>query len=219
MNIKNNNNVSKPQRLGIFGGTFDPIHHGHIQCAEHIASWLNIEQILLLPCHLPPHKRQVNASAKQRAEMLTIICQQHARFVLDPQELNKASTSYTVETLRAFKTLYPNSVLHFIIGMDSLLSFTQWHLWQEILQLCHLVVCTRPGYPSKKNQLKALSQYITQDVTTLSNNQAGCIIISPELSIDISSSAIRKNIHNKRPYQHLVPTEIVQYIEKNNLYL
>ena len=136
--------------IGIFGGTFDPIHLGHTQSAQIVAQYLNLSKVLFIPAHIPPHKNCVNnspkVSAEQRSTMVELACKENKIFTCDKRELRRQQYSYTVDTLLELKKELPEQRLYFIIGMDSLLSFTQWHRYQDILKLCHLVVNTRPNY-------------------------------------------------------------------------
>ena len=155
-------NPEKLKRIAILGGTFDPIHHGHLKPAQQVANWLKLEKLVLLPAHIPPHKNGTYANASQRKAMVELVCEHDKLFHIDSRELTRTSPSYTVETLKEIKSENPHSQLFFIIGMDSLLNFTSWHQWQEILMLCHLVVNNRPQYEfaSINIQTKNLLQYI-----------------------------------------------------------
>ena len=194
--------MNTPKTIALLGGTFDPIHNGHLIPAKHVAQWLGLEQIRLMPAHIPPHKSLVTASAAQRVDMVKLASESEPLFMCDERELNRSEHSYTVDTLNEIKNEQPNSVLFFIIGMDSLLTFTQWKNWQEILTLCHLVVNCRPNYPLENlnDETQSLIKnygVITQsqsldinDLKFISNpkkNCAGQIYFAPEIAFDISS--------------------------------
>ncbi len=132
--------------IGILGGTFDPIHYGHLKPAKQTADWLGLEQLILLPAHIPAHKQNTFATTQQRVDMVKLVCDADALFTLDARETLKNSTSYTIDTLIEINEEHPNSIIYFLMGLDSLLSFHQWHRWQDILSLCHLVVNARPRY-------------------------------------------------------------------------
>lgn len=206
------------KRIGILGGTFDPVHNGHIACAKHVASWLQLNEVLLLPSHIPPHKSEVTAQVLDRKNMLSLICQDNKKLKLDERELNKNTISYTVETLREYKQEFPRSSLYFIIGMDSLINFSSWYHWQEILTLCHLVVCSRPGYSVTNEKIKVLSPYIVNNITSIIHQQSGGILFTPEIAFEISSSQIRKKIKHQQNIDDLIPCVVKQYIERNNIY-
>ncbi len=215
-------NTPCQNRIGLFGGTFDPIHYGHINTANHIANWLSLKELSLIPCHIPPHKSSASATAQQREEMVQLVCNQQPLFTLDNRELTKTSTSYTVETLAQIKQEHPNSCLFFIIGMDSLLSFTTWHRWQEILKLAHIVVSTRPGYNlANSNQATKdlLTKHLADSLSAITNKSSGCILLSPENNHNISSSQIRCSLKEQLPVQNLLPENIYRYINRYKLYL
>lgn len=211
--------------IGILGGTFDPIHLGHTQSAQAVANELGLQKILLIPAHIPPHKITAelipHASAEQRAAMVEIACKNSTLFTCDQRELKRSGHSYTVDTLKELKLQYPNQPLYFIIGMDSLMSFTRWHQYQEILSLCHLIVNTRPNYPVEQlnDETNALlNNYQTTDITQLTQLEAGTIFFAHKCFFDISSTHIRQELVQKQSCNHLLLPSISEFINKNNLY-
>jgi len=192
---KSKNVLFQENSIGILGGTFDPIHIGHTTPAECVARWLNLDKILLIPAHIPPHKKTPKINAEQRAKMVDLVCEDNSLFQCDLRELHHLTPSYTVETLKELKQDYPNKTLFFIMGMDSLLTFTQWHCYKEILTLCHLVINTRPNY--SLTQLNDETKLLLKDhkvteLFRLQNASFGHIIFTPNFSsesyINISSS-------------------------------
>ncbi len=212
---------SKTKHIGIYGGTFDPIHLGHINSAKHIAKWLNLSEITLLPSHIPPHKSTTHANPVQRREMVNRVENEHSVFTVDSRELKKTTPSYTVETLEAFKHEHPDSTLYFLIGMDSLQTFTSWYRWQDILKLAHLVVSTRPGYQHKNNCLATqnlLKECLIRDISTRHILSSGGIFLAPEQNWCISSTEIRMRIKSQQPHQHLISNTVFDYIKQQQLY-
>jgi len=215
--------MNTPNAIAILGGTFDPIHNGHIIPAQHVAQWLGVNQVSLMPTHLPPHKSTVSATATQRVDMVKLVCENNHLFTCDQRELNRTSLSYTVETLKEIKQEQPEQSIFFIIGMDSLLTFQQWYQWQEILTLCHLVVNCRPDHSSNNlsNGLKLLLKQheisIKTDLLSLDKN-AGYIIFPPEISCDVSSTLIRSRIKEGVDCQKLIPENVLNYINQHQLY-
>lgn len=215
--------MSMPKIIAILGGTFDPIHNGHILPAIHVAKWLGVSQVSLIPAHLPPHKSTVNASPQQRADMVKLVCDSEPLFVYDQRELKRKTLSYTVDTLKEIKQESPQTTLFFIIGMDSLLTFKRWHRWQEILTLCHLVVNCRANYPfdnlPASTQLLLKSHQIDKNITPqLINKKAGYILFPPEISCDVSSTLIRSRIKQQQSCDNLMPASVLNYINKHQLY-
>ena len=219
--ISKNSLTNPMERIGIFGGTFDPIHFGHIHTAKQTAQWLNLDKLLILPSHIPPHKSKTSATAEQRLAMVDIVCQKDPALILDKRELNKHSPSYTVETLREIKTEYAQAQLFFIVGMDSLLTFNTWHKYQEILSLCHLVVNTRPNYQIDRNNIELtqlLENHQISHLNELKQKEAGSILLHDSKDWRISSTEIRKKIKSKHNCSELLPKDILSYINKEQLY-
>ncbi|MFQ3338736.1 MAG: nicotinate-nucleotide adenylyltransferase [Colwellia sp.] len=211
--------------IGILGGTFDPIHLGHTQSAQAVANQLNLTEVLLIPAHIPPHKISAklvpHASAEQRAAMVEIACQKSELFTCDLRELKRSGHSYTVDTLKELKQQYPTKALFFIIGMDSLLTFTTWHKYKEILSLCHLVVNTRPNYSIEQLNEETetlLSNCQTADLTELTLVNHGKIFFAIKSFLDVSSTQIRRRLAQKKAYNHQLSPSISEFIHKNKLY-
>lgn len=211
--------------IGILGGTFDPIHLGHTQSAQLVAKELALKTVLLIPAHIPPHKTSTglvpHASAEQRAKMVEIACNDNPLFSCDTREMNRPGHSYTIDTLKELKQEFPKQTLYFIIGMDSLLSFTRWHHYLDILSLCHLVVNTRPHYSLaqvNKTTRALLENYQTLELNQLKKLDHGKIFFAQKSLYDISSTQIRQCLsQNESCHQHL-HSAISDYIHKNNLY-
>lgn len=207
--------------IALFGGTFDPIHKGHIACAKHVAQWLGLTQVCLIPSHIPPHKSSTTVSALDRLAMVKLAIKDDPFFSVDDREVLKKTTSYTVETLEELleelKADKTDRKFYFIIGMDSLIHFTKWHRWQDILKLCHIVVSTRPGYDVNAipNELNA---FIEKDAERITQHCTGKILIAPPCFHDISSTEIRHFIANQQKTDTLLPQPVSKYIRINHLY-
>ncbi len=213
-------NLTK-QRIGILGGTFDPIHNGHLYPAIACIDTLALDQLLLLPAHIPPHKNTTVASAEHRKNMVALASKTHKKCQLDARELLRDTPSYTVETLKEISQQQPNWQLFFIIGMDSLLTFTSWFQWRDILKYCHLIVTVRPGYQRdtlSKENLKLLRPFFTHNHLRLTTTHAGLIGFVQQKSFDISSTNIRHSIRDGEINQNDMPKEVANYIFQHNLY-
>lgn len=228
--------------IGILGGTFDPIHLGHTEPAKQVASYLSLDKVLVIPASIPPHKATPNVSATQRADMVKLACAGEKNFICDTRELSRSGHSYTVDTLAELKQSYPEDKLFFIVGLDSLLTFTTWRKYQKILSLCHLVVNTRPNYQlGNMNQATQalLNQHKITCLDELKRKTARGIIIVPDIiellsaqseateeksiakspiNIDISSSEIREALASNQPCQQFLNPNVLAFINKNQLY-
>lgn len=215
--------------IGILGGTFDPIHLGHTLPAKAVADYLSLTKVLLIPANIPPHKATPNVSAQQRAEMVHLACSTEPLFTCDERELKREGNSYTVDTLKELTKAFPQQTLYFIIGLDSLLTFTRWHKYKEILSLCHLVVNTRPNYQLDnldKATTALLNNHQIHSVDELKKHKSGGILLLPDtlpsddnhLHLDISSSEIRQRLANKQDCQQLLAPSVFSFINKNKLY-
>lgn len=209
----------------LLGGTFDPIHYGHLRPAISLANEVDLKQIRLLPNHIPPHKPQPEANTEQRLAMLALAIEDLPLFALDVSEiLPETSTrpSYTVETLQAWRCKNGNQKpLAFIMGQDSLLGLPTWHKWQTLLDYCHLLICRRPSYSTQTDNTK-LQQWIdthqTNDVKDLHNSPNGYIYLAHTPLEDISATEIRQNINNAQNCKNLLPPKVWQYIHTQGLY-
>ncbi|OCG19589.1 nicotinic acid mononucleotide adenylyltransferase [Gilliamella sp. Fer2-1] len=209
----------------LLGGTFDPIHYGHLRPAISLANEVGLKQISLLPNHIPPHKPQPEANTEQRLAMLKLAIEDLPLFALDVREIvPKASKrpSYTIETLQAWREENGNSNgLAFIMGQDSLLSLPTWNKWKTLLDYCHLLICRRPGYAQNTNNIE-LQQWIDEHSTTkvqqLHDSPHGYIFFAHTPLEDISATEIRRNINNQARCEKLLPPQVWHYIHQQRLY-
>lgn len=203
--------------IALFGGTFDPIHKGHIACAKHVTQWLGLTQVSLIPSHIPPHKSSTTVRALDRLAMVKLAIKDDPFFSVDDREILKKATSYTVETLEELRTEKAQQKIYFIIGMDSLIHFSNWHRWQDILKFCHIVVSTRPGYDISAVP-EALMPYIESELSEIANHTFGKILIAPPCLHDISSTEIRHLLASKKIADERLPQAVAEYIKINSLY-
>lgn len=197
-------------RLGIFGGTFNPIHLGHINLLKNVTEKLKLDKILIMPTKIPPHKQvKYLASEYDRVEMCKLSIENNSSIEVSDFELNNDTTSYTVLTLRHFKELYPNTKLYFILGSDMLLSFHKWFEYEEILQLATIVCASRNIQDILKIEAYA---------ELLRNKGGECIILNLE-PYEISSSQIRDAISEEQDFACYLPQKVVQYIKEKKLYM
>lgn len=207
--------------LGYYGGTFDPIHQGHLQSALYVQQYCALDRLELIPCHLPPHRTHPGVSSEHRAQMVRLAIAPYPQLALNLLELEKNSPSYTVETLELLRAQHPTDTLLFMIGMDSLCQFHSWFRFLDILKLCHLLVCQRPGYqPDSPETAALLARHQLQTVSDLHKQTAGGILILPNPMLDVSATAIRKSLQQSAHSNadRLQIDSVAAYIKAHQLY-
>lgn len=212
------NSVIQPPLIGIFGGTFDPVHQGHLACARYVLDHCHLDQLQLMPCHMPPHRASPGVSAEHRAKMIELAIANEPKMQLQLLELNRNSPSYTFDSLTLLKQALPGSTLAFVIGMDSLCYFKQWYQWQQILTLSHLIVCRRPGYQSDEGDAPALLKAYGADISALRQSEYGAIVVLDNPDFAPSATAIRTALaQNAKNISELAPS-VLNYIQQQQLY-
>ncbi|RLM24034.1 nicotinic acid mononucleotide adenylyltransferase [Brenneria alni] len=205
-----------------FGGTFDPIHFGHLRPVTALAKIVGLKQIVLLPNNVPPHRAQPEASPQQRQYMVELAVEANPLFVVDDRELQRQQPSYTIDTLETLRAEKGSAApLAFIIGQDSLQTLHQWHRWQDILKVCHLLVCARPGYRSEL-ETPALQQWLeahqTQSTHALHRQSHGLIFLADTPLVTISATEIRQRRQQGLSCDDLLPPTVLRYINEQGLY-
>ncbi len=195
---------------GLFGGTFDPVHYGHLKPAKEVLHALGLESIRFLPNSIPPHRDSPWLSAEYRLALLQKVVNSIDGFELDTRELERAGKSYTVETLISLREDFPDDTFCLIMGMDVLEGLTRWHRWQELFDLCHLVVTQRPGYQWPVSpELAALEPRRVVEPAALKTAETGLILLQSVSQLDISSSEIRRRLQSGLSIEEFVP-EVVE---------
>lgn len=212
-----------PSRLSaFFGGTFDPIHYGHLKAVTALAEEVGVAQVTLLPNHVPPHRPQPIASPQQRVDMVNLAIANNPLFVVDDRELHRTTTSYTIDTLESIRQERGHSSpLAFIIGQDALLTLHQWHRWQNLLEVCHLLVLARPGYAvqmATPEMQHWLEQHQLKEVEQLTERPHGAVYLATTPLLDISATDIRQRYHQGLDGNRLLPPAVQGYIESQGLY-
>lgn len=195
--------------LGIFGGTFDPVHFGHLRPALDVKQALGLEQVRFLPNSVPPHREQPWLDAVTRKSLLELALQEMPGFDLDCRELEREGKSYMVDTLASLHEDFPDHHLCLILGMDAFSGLHQWHQWRRILDLCHIVVTGRPGFdwPSAA-ELQALEACRSSDADELKQAETGLILLQSVTQLDISASEIRKQLQAGLDIRYLLPEAV-----------
>lgn len=207
--------------IGILGGTFDPIHFGHLRPALDMQQALGLEEVRLLPCRVPPHRGAPHATPEQRLAMLRLAIRGERNLSIDERELQRDGPSYMIDTLLSLRAeLGSERPLALLIGMDSLLGLDRWHRWRELLDHCHLVVATRPGWaPPQSGAVAALVQERrAEDVAALRSRPAGKLLFCPVTLLDISASRIRALLAAGKSPRYLLPGTVLGYIHTAGLY-
>ena len=201
--------------IGILGGTFDPIHFGHLRSALEIMQSLGLEQVRFIPNNMPPHRDQPWLDSALRRQLLQLAIEDVAEFVLDERELQRPGLSYMVDTVTDLRRQFPNQRQCLILGMDAFSGFTAWRRWQDILQLCHLVVMTRPGYqlPDFAEYQSTIESRLLDQSQQLPPDQSGGILLQSVTLLDISATDIRNNLVSGRSIRYLVPEQVREILE------
>lgn len=198
--------------IGVFGGTFNPVHMGHLVLAQDALERLELSQVLFIPSHISPHKSPAAVlPVRHRAAMLELAIQDDVRFAVCDVELQRGGVSYSVDTLREIRALYPGAAIHFIIGSDSLLELHLWKDVYELLGMCTVVAMARPGAdPSalRPDRLKLDPPWPERLLANVVGAHA----------IDISSSDIRRRVAEGLSIRYLVPASVEMYIQEHRLY-
>lgn len=212
-----------PAPVGVFGGTFDPIHFGHLRPALELTEQLSLQSMLLVPCAVPPHRPQPQASVGQRMAMLQLAVDGEPALQIDDRELRRAGPSYMVDTLASLREELVDTPLCLCLGVDAFLGLPGWDRWHELLELAHIVVAHRPGWQldekSMKGELGALMTLHRQrDVSAIAERKAGAILLRPVTQLAISATAIRRHIRAGHSARYLLPDAVWQYILEQKLY-
>ncbi len=211
---------SRKEAIGILGGTFDPIHLGHLRLALEVQQSLELDHIRMTPCYQPVHRSQPAVSAEHRLAMLQQAVELEAALQVDEREIHRHEPSYTIDTLTSLKADFDSTNLCLIMGNDAFLNFTHWHKWEEILEHAHVVVAHRPHFniPAHSALDKKFNTRYTQNKKDLFTQPAGKIYFQKITSLEISATDIREQIENDANPRYLLPEAVFEYIRENKLY-
>jgi len=206
--------------IGILGGTFDPIHLGHLRLALELYEALDLAKVHLIPCHQPVHRKSPAASPDQRLAMVKCAVANEQALHADDREIRRQGPSYMVDTLISLREEFPDSPLCLLIGIDAFLGFPSWNRWKEILGLAHIVIAHRPQYhlPSTGIVSDLLKERLQHEISYIHENMAGGILLRPITALEISASDIRKLIAMGRNPRYLLPDEVFNYIKQHGTY-
>lgn len=207
--------------VGVFGGTFDPIHYGHLRSALELCERLHLSQLRVMPCAVPSHRASPHCSAQQRADMVELAVKGESRLVYDGRELQRAGPSYTIDSLMELRAELGHSVsLNLVMGCDAVLDINSWHRWEEILDWAHVLVIARPGWqlPEQGEVSQWLAQHALDEPQGLVEKVSGSVYIEQLRPLDISSTEIRNLLASGQSVRYLMPEPVLDYIEEHGLY-
>lgn len=217
-------NALPSSAIGILGGTFDPIHCGHLRLAQEVAEALTLACVRFIPGGTPPHRATPQTATADRVAMVKLAIADNPLFALDARETQREGRSYTYDTLASLRAELGATVpLVLMLGADAFLGFHTWHRWREIFDLAHLAVASRPGANVSGIADAALAEAFAQrrsaDASAVHIAPAGAIVVVPITALDISSTAIRRARVLGRSARYLVPPDVYRYIDVNHMFL
>jgi len=206
--------------IGVFGGTFDPIHYGHLRTAFELLQMLHFAEVRFVPCGDPPHRGATFASAALRLEMVQLATKNEPNFVVDDRELQREGPSYSVDTLASIRTEFPDRSVCLITGMDAFLGLPAWHRWDEILDFAHIVVAHRPGWqvPGDGALGALLGERRTRRADDLHERPQGNIYVHEVTQLEIASTDIRSLVSQGYDPRYLMPDSVRDVIVESSCY-
>jgi nicotinate-nucleotide adenylyltransferase len=206
--------------IGLFGGTFDPIHFGHLRTAFELLQALKLAQVRFLPTGDPPHREAPLAAAALRLEMVRAAVVGQSGFGVDDREIRRQGVSYTIDTLTELRQENAQRSLCLLLGMDAFLGMPTWHRWREIFELCHVIVAHRPGWkaPTTGPLGEVMVDRGTGSVRELHGSAAGKIYIHGVTQLEIASTDLRALIMSGRDLRYLVPDAVRDLIQRSGCY-
>ncbi|MGD8559051.1 MAG: nicotinate-nucleotide adenylyltransferase [Gammaproteobacteria bacterium] len=211
--------------IGVFGGTFNPVHWGHVRTALEIKNALAIETMLLMPCGIPPHREEPDVDAPTRLSMLQAAVADYPQLQVDDRELKRGGLSYSVDTLHSLREENGDTPICLCVGADAFIHLDSWHQWQKLFSLAHIIVVHRPGWPLDtlmqqiQGELKSIvaTSLVTQP-DLLRQQQCGLVLPQKVTDINISATDIRQRLVQGQSIAELVPPAVLQIIEQQHLY-
>jgi nicotinate-nucleotide adenylyltransferase len=206
--------------IGIFGGTFDPIHYGHLRTALELQQRLSLREVRFVPCADPPHRGAARAAAASRLEMVTAAVADEPAFVVDDREFHREGPSYSVDTLTALRDENPDASLCLLLGMDAFVGLPGWFRWEAIIELAHIVVAHRPGWQAPENgPLGALLARCRIDrPDALCDTACGRVFVTPVTQLEISATDLRASLARGLDPKFLLPDSVRKMILESGCY-
>lgn len=207
-------------RLGVYGGMFDPVHNGHIDAARFAVSLLNLDRLLLIPCATPNHRDPATASAEHRLRMLALAIADYRKLAADAREIEREGISYAVDTLAELRDEGDYQELVFVMGLDAFNTLPQWHQWQRILELCHVLVLNRDGARLDEQAATAigLASRRVDTPEALFAEHSGRIYVAEDFDYGLSSTQVRSSLRANERTEKMLDEKVRLYIEDHRLY-
>ena len=212
--------------VGILGGTFDPIHFGHLRLAEELAQTLHLSGVRFVPSGTPPHRAQPRTPAAHRVAMVRLAVAGNALFTVDEREMRRSGPAYTFDTLTELRAELGTTIpVVLMVGADAFLDFATWHRWHELFGLAHIAVAHRPGFPVERWRdgmpqplAREYAARLMQQPLAVHLAPAGGIAVIPFTALDISATAIRALVASGGSPRYLLPDPVLDYIRSEGLY-
>lgn len=206
--------------IGLFGGTFDPIHYAHLRTALEVQQRLGLAEVRFVPASVPPHRESPAATSAQRLAMVRLALEGQPGMVVDDRELRREGPSYMVDTLVSLRVEVGAAPLVLILGMDAFLGLPRWHDWERLIGLAHLAVMERPGaaLPDTGDLARLVREHHSRDASGLRDHPAGKLVFVPVSQLEISATAIRGQLAEGISPRFLLPDAVLDYIQSEGLY-
>ena len=216
-----NEDLFAVEPLALFGGTFDPVHYGHLRCADEARQKLTLSKLYLLPAGTPAHRDVPQATVRQRLDMLQLAREEFPHLMIDDRETRRSGPSYMVETLQKLRVSFPDRPLILLIGQDAANLLHTWFHWKQLFEFAHIVILTRPATLTEyeKNLASQLQTRSETDVRKLLKSRAGAVLHLEVEPVDVSATAIKRIIRSGDSSGSMLPAAVLEYITGNRLYL
>ena len=216
-----NEDLSAVEPIALFGGTFDPVHYGHLRCADEARQKLSLDILYLLPSGTPAHRDEPQATVGQRLDMLQLARAEFPHLMIDDRETRRSGPSYMVETLLELRAGFPDSPLMLLTGQDAANLLHTWFQWERLFELAHIVILTRPGAGTNYEQslAKQMRSRSESDVRKLLKTRAGAVLHLEVEPVDVSATAIKRIIRSGGSPVSMLPAAVLEYINENRLFL
>ena len=202
----------------LFGGTFDPVHYGHLKPLDELQQILAADAVHIIPASVPPHRSIPRAGSQRRVDMLELALHEYPDFILDTRELERSGPSWTVLTLQSLRQQYPDDSLCLVMGSDAFAGLSSWYHWQEIMKLAHIIVIERAGFEEPDRPDWAVD-YLLEDAASLRSSKCSGILHVSLKGVDISATDIRMRFAKGQDVRGMLNDEVIAYIHQNSLYV